>query len=295
MEKTKLLQMKEYNDKIKDLLEDLLLIKKNKRIKPINTTYESSVGDNLMNQYNKEGYKEEAPKISTYKIQEKIKEAEKSGNWGLVASLVGLLINTKAPPKKSGKEIKQPLQVEYTSTAGEHTDKYNKDVFNDATIENLTINEVLEEPPMKPNTAELQATKRKIRNKNLKPINQIYDSVIPKKEKSMVEYHEVLEGPKKSKVIQSVEPLKTSKKQENNDDFNKIKDFINNALTDNELTNDQLIKATKKIIKLQKEDSISFNDFLSYLSKYCKYTDQDIENFYNEFRSTKERKELNNK
>jgi hypothetical protein len=98
---------------------------------------------------------------------------------------------------KKNKKIKKediipikPLTYEYTSTAGEHTDKYNKDVFNDANIENLTINEILEEPTLK-----------KSNKKTPSPINKSYNSTI---DKPQIEYNKKI---KKNKSKKETSPI----------------------------------------------------------------------------------------
>jgi hypothetical protein len=171
MDRNKLLQIKEYNNKSIEIIDDLLLITKNKGVKKITQSIDSNVGSNILEKYNKEGYSEVIPPDEKYKIVETIKKAEKAGNWSLVATLAGLLFSLKAPTadsKKHQPSIK-PLEMQYTSTAGEHNDKYNEQVFNDATIDNLTINEVLEEPPIKPLLEDLKAQKNKLKRVN-KPL-----------------------------------------------------------------------------------------------------------------------------
>jgi hypothetical protein len=172
-QKNKLLEIKEYSLRIINIIDDLLLITKNKGIKKINQSINSSSGSDILQKYNKEGYKtlEVIPTEEKYKIVETIKEAEKKGNWNLVASLVGLLLSSKSSPKDSKKHKPpiKPLEMQYTSTAGEHNDKYNDNVFNDATIENLTMNEILEDPKALLFDADLKAQKKKLKRTN-KPL-----------------------------------------------------------------------------------------------------------------------------
>ena len=174
MDRNKLLQIKEYSNIISEIIDNVLLIKKNKGIKKITQTIDTNVGPNISKKYNIiPEIPEVVPTVENYKIVETIKKAEKAGNWSLVSKLVGLLLSTSSPPvdsKKHQPSIK-PLEMQYTSTAGEHNDKYNEQVFNDATIENLTINEVLEEPPVKAMMfdADLKAQKKKLKRTN-KPL-----------------------------------------------------------------------------------------------------------------------------
>jgi hypothetical protein len=174
MERNKLLQIKEYSNIISDLIDSTLLIKKNKDIKKISQSFDSSVGPNILEKYNIiPETPEVVPTEEKYKIVETIKKAEKAGNWSLVSKLAGLLLSLSSPPAESLKyqPPSKPIKMEYTSTAGEHNDKYNEQVFNDAEIQNLTINEVLEEPPIKPLLfdADLKAQRNKLKRTN-KPL-----------------------------------------------------------------------------------------------------------------------------
>jgi len=174
MDRNKLLQIKEYNNKSIEIIDDLLLITKNKGVKKISQSFDSSVGPNILEKYN---IIPETPEVippeEKYKIVETIKKAEKAGNWSLVSKLARLLLSLSSPPADSKKyqPPSKPIEMQYTSTAGEHNDKYNEQVFNDAEIQNLTINEVLEEPPIKPLLfdADLKAQKNKLKRTN-KPL-----------------------------------------------------------------------------------------------------------------------------
>lgn len=173
MQKTKLLEIKEFSNNIINIIDDLLLIKKNKGVKKITQSIDTSVGPNILEKYNIMPSEVITPE-EKYKIVETIKKEEKKGNWSLVSKLVGLLLSTSSPPADSLKyqPSKKPLEMQYTSTAGEHNDKYNEQVFNDAEIQNLTINEVLEEPPVKAMMfdADLIAQKNKLKTAVVKPL-----------------------------------------------------------------------------------------------------------------------------
>jgi len=235
MERNKLLEIKEFSNNIINIIDDLLLIKKNKGVKKITQVIDTSVGPNILEKYNI--MPEVIPTEEKYKIIETIKKEEKKGNWNLVASLVGLLLSSKAPPtnnKKHQPPIK-PIEMQYTSTAGEHNDKYNEQVFNDAEIQNLTINEVLEEPPIKPIITDLKTQKRKLKKtKEDKTTAQIEEDLIPWWDKKKIKKLNINDDVK-TELLDMIETLKNTniskidnkKEKQINKKIKKIEKFIN--------------------------------------------------------------------